>query len=187
MGSRRAAAGVVLGVLLLLLTAPTPPAGAQAAPGPSRPQKSVYGTLEKVDPSQRGVFMRSNDGERLAWQFPAPVVGEVARFKPGDPMIVIYRQISSSDKRVTAVAFPGAATTALYMNMTGSRVLLRSASAVEGVCGRPDAGPAIDRMIPDGGMGEADGACWCCAQADGSCVPGNKTGIGKALLISCFE
>jgi len=191
MGSRRAAAGVVLGVLLLLLTVPTPPAGAQAgaqaAPDASRPHKSVYGTLEKADQSLNGVFMRSNEGERLAWRFPAAVVTEVARFKAGDPMIVIYRQISPSDKRVTAVAFPGSADTPVYVNLTGSRVLLRAAPASNGVCGGPDAGPVTDRMIQSGGQGDALGACWCCAPEDGSCVPGNKTGLGKALLISCFE
>ena len=187
MGSRRAAAGLVSGVLLLVLAAPMPPAGAQAAPDPSKPHKSVYGTLEKVDQPLNGVFMRSNEGERLAWQFRAPVVAEVARFKPGDPMIVIYRQISPSDKRVTAVAFPGSAQAPLYVNLTGQRIRLRCAPAVDGVCGRPDAGPATERMIPAGGIGEADGACWCCAEVDGSCVPGNKTGIGKALVISCFE
>ena len=187
MGSLRSAGTLGAAVLLVSLGAPTPEAGAQAGADPARPHKSVYGTLEKVDPSMNAVVMRSNDGERLGWRFPAAVVAEVARIKPGDPMIVIYRQISPSEKRVTAVAFPGAAPTALYVNMTGARVLLRSAPGVDGVCGRPEAGPATDQMIPSGGMGEAGGACWCCALADGSCVPGNKTGIGKALLVSCFE
>jgi hypothetical protein len=187
MGSLRSAGTLGAAVLLVSLGAPTPRAGAQAGGDPARPHKSVYGALEKADQSLNGVIMRSNEGERLAWRFPAAVVAEVARFKPGDPMIVIYRQISPSEKRVTAVAFPGAAPTALYVNMTGARVLLRSAPDVSGACGQPDAGPATDQMIPSGGMGEAGGACWCCALAAGSCVPGNKTGIGKALLVSCFE
>jgi hypothetical protein len=187
MGSRQSADGIGAAILLLSLGALTPRAGAQSAAGPPRPQKSVYGTLESVDVSRNGVFMKSDSGGRLAWRFNAAVVAEVARFKPGDPMIVIYRQVKPTEKRVTAIAFPGTATTALYVNMTGSRVLLRSAPDVGGVCGQPDAGPATDSIIPDGGVGEAAGACWCCARPDESCTPGNKTGQGKALLVGCFE
>jgi hypothetical protein len=192
MGSLRS-----LGVLALTLAAPAAPALAQSAPAPAapagaeaepaRPHKSVYGTLESVDASHRGVIMKTNAGDRMAWRFDAAVIAELARFKAGDPMIVIYRQISSNEKRVTAIAFPGTATSALYVNMTGSRVRLRSAPAVGGVCGQADAGPVDDSVIPAGGMGEAPGACWCCAGADQSCTPGNKTGQGKALLVSCFE
>ena len=184
MGSLRSAGTLGAAVLLVSLGAPKPRAGAQ---DPARPHKSVYGTLEKADPSLGGVFMRSDKGERLAWRFPAAVVAEVTKFKPGDPMIVIYRQISPSEKRVTAVAFPGAAESALYVNMTGERVLLRSAPKVADACGEAGSATVTEQMIPVGGMGEAGGACWCCAAAGGSCVPGNKTGIGKAFLVSCFE
>ena len=187
MGSLRSAGGLGLAILLLSLGALTPRAGAQASAAPPRPQKSVYGTLESVDKSLKGVFMKSTSGERLAWRFDAAVVTELARFKPGDPMIVIYRQVTPNEKRVTAVAFPGSAPTALYVNMTGSRVVLRSTPDVAGVCGQPDAGPVTDSMIPIGGMGEATGACWCCAPSGESCTPGNKTGQGKALLVSCFK
>lgn len=187
MNSLRSARGLGVASLLLSLGAGTPRAAGQATVDPARPHKSVYGTLESADTSLNGVFMKSNSGERLAWRFGAAVVAEVARFKPGDPMIVIYRQLTPSEKRVTAIAFPGSAETALYVNMTGSRVLLRSAPGVGGVCGQPDAGPASDSMIPDGGMGEATGACWCCAPSGATCTPGNKTGQGKALLVSCFE
>lgn len=74
MSSRRATAGFGLGALLLLAAAPTPRAGAQAPPEAERPHKSVYGKLESADTRLNGVFMKSNDGERLAWRFPAPVV-----------------------------------------------------------------------------------------------------------------
>ncbi len=185
MGFLRLAGGLVLAALLLPLSAQTPPAGAQSdAP---RTHKSVYGKLDGVDASRNGVIMKSDSGERLGWQFKPEVVAEVATFKPGDPMIVIYRQISPNEKRVTAVAFPGAASSALYVNMTGERVLLRSAPAVNDVCGQPDAGPVSESMIPVGGKGEGLEACWCCARAGQSCTPGNKTGQGKALLVSCFE
>ena len=87
MGSLRSAVGVA--ILLLPLAAPTLEAGEQAKAGPPRPQKSVYGTLESVDRSLNSVFMKSNSGERVAWRFGDAVVEEVARFKPGDAMIVI--------------------------------------------------------------------------------------------------
>ena len=60
-------------------------------------------------------------------------------FKPGDPMIVIYRQMSKNEKRVTAVAFPGSAEKPTYVNVTGYRILMRSSPAVNGICGDPTA------------------------------------------------
>lgn len=102
-------------------------------------------------------------------------------------MIVIYRQISPSAKRVTAVAFPGSADTAQYVNLTGERILLRAAPASAGECSQAVAGPFIDRTIPAGSLGDADGGCWCCGPAGGSCLPSNKTGNGKAFLVSCFQ
>ncbi len=182
MGSHRSVRGTAAALLLLLAVAP-----ARAQSEASEPRKSVYGTLESVDTHAKGVIMKSDAGERLAWRFKPPVIEELARFKPGDKMIVIYRQISPSDKRVTAVAFPGTAQTALYMNVTGERVLLRSAPDVGGVCGHADAAAVTDSMLPAGSMGEAPGACWCCASPGQSCNPSSKTGQGKALLVSCFE
>lgn len=149
--------------------------------------KSVYGKLQGVDTAQNSVVMKSDAGERLAWRFEPAVIAEAARFKSGDPIIVIYRQISPSEKRVTAVAFPGAATTPVYVNMTGLRVVLRSAPAVGGVCGRPDAGPISESTIPAGGRAESMEPCWCCAPSGVACTPGNKTGLGKALLVRCFQ
>jgi hypothetical protein len=178
--------GLVQATLLLLSL--VPPAGAQSADtGSSRPHKSVYGTLQSVDTGRNAVVMKSDGGERLAWRFPAPVVAEVSHFKPGDPMIVIYRQVTTNEKRVTAVAFPGTAPTPQYVNMTDARVLLRSAPGVGGACDQPDLGTITESMIAAGGVGEATGGCWCCARPDQSCRPGNKTGLGKALLVSCFE
>lgn len=175
---------VVMG--LLLAAASSRVVVAQSAGDPSA-KKSVYGKLESVDPSLNGAFMRSDQGKRLAWRFDKKVIAEMKRFHPGDPMIVIYRQISPNEKRVTAVAFPGSAETPVYVNLTGSRVLLRSAPMKDGVCGGPDAGPVVDSLIPDGGRAEAPDACWCCSTSDGTCNPANKTGKGIALLSQCFE
>jgi hypothetical protein len=173
-------------LMSLLLAAATSRVIAQSANDPNA-KKSVYGKLESVDTRLNGVFMRSDQGKRLAWRFDKKVIEEMARFHAGDPMIVIYRQISSNEKRVTAVAFPGSADGAVYVNLTGSRILLRSAPMKDGACGAQDAGPVVDSVIPAGGRGEAEDACWCCSTTDATCNPANKTGKGIALLSQCFE
>lgn len=175
--------------------APPPEAPAPAAaaspdptiPDPGRPHKSVYGKLSTVDKTLNGVAMTTDSGERMAWRFNPQVVAEAARFKPGDRMIVIYRQIASNEKRVTALAFPGSAPRPQYVNTTGSRVIVRSAPAVDGVCGTADAGPVTESVIPADGIAEVLEACWCCAASGESCTPGNKSGNGRALLVHCFE
>jgi hypothetical protein len=102
-------------------------------------------------------------------------------------MIVIYRQISSNEKRVTAIAFPGAAPTPTYVNLTGSRVRLRSAPMVDASCANTNPDQVQETTIPAGGRAETAEACWCCASIDESCTPANKTGVGRALLAACFE
>jgi hypothetical protein len=167
--------------------APPSPA-APAAAAPARPQKSAYGTMSAIDKSLSAVAMKTNDGKKLAWKFPPRVIAQVIEnFKVGDPMIVIYRQISSSEKRVTAVAFPGSAATPIYVNTTGSRVLVRTGPMVGGVCGTPDAGPISESMLPADGLAEVQEACWCCAVDGESCTPGNKSGNGRAFLVNCFK
>jgi len=179
----RSAAAVLVG---FLLGGSTPRAAAQVSAGPP-PHKSVYGKLVSVDRSRNGVVMESDTGEHLAWRFDAVVIAEAARFKPGDRMIVIYRQIASNEKRVTALAFPGSAATPIYVNTTGSRVVVRSSPAVAGACGQPDAGPVTESTIPSGGVAEVREACWCCAMPGETCTPGNKSGLGRALLVQCFK
>lgn len=174
-------------ILLLCVGAASRAAWSQAADEAPPAHKSVYGKLESVERSRNSAIMRSDGGERLVWRFSAPVMSELAHFKPGDRMIVIYRQLSPNEKRVTAVAFPGAADTALYVNMTDSSVVLRSAPNTDGVCGKAGAGPVDETTIPSSGRAEAAGACWCCASAGETCSPGNKTGLGKAFLVGCFK
>jgi len=190
MGWFRSGAGSGVAILLAVFLGPsTPRAAAQASadlPRP-RPQKSVYGKLQSVDKSQNTVIMKSNTGERLAWRLDAAVIAEAARFKPGDPMIVIYRQLAPNEKRVTAVAFPGTASTPIYLNMTGSRVVLRSGPAVSGACDQGSAGPVSESAIPSGGLAEVLEACWCCAPSGETCTPTTKSGLGRALLVQCFQ
>jgi hypothetical protein len=103
-------------------------------------------------------------------------------------MIVIYRQISPSDKRVTAVAFPGTAKMPTYVNMTGWKVTLRSSPMVGGVCSQtPGLAPISESIIPTDGRAEVMEACWCCAPAGEACTPSNKSGLGQALLVKCFQ
>jgi hypothetical protein len=179
-------------LLALFVAAPASRVTAQAPAAPSpapsaRPSKSVYGKLQSVDKSRNRVLMKSDAGESLAWQFDPAVIAEAARFKPGAPMIVIYRQVAANEKRVTALAFPGTATTPTYVNTTGSRVVLRSAPAVGEACGKEEAGPVSESTIPTGGLAEAMEACWCCAPSGEKCTPGNKSGLGRALLVQCFK
>jgi hypothetical protein len=163
------------------------PAAAQAASGPRLALKSVHGKLETVDKRQGGIIMTSDDGKRLAWRFEKTVIEQVSAFHPGDPIVVIYRQIGG-DKTVTAVAFPGATATPVYMNTTGERVEFVSGPAVDGVCGKPGADTGLNQStMPVGGMAEVSDACWCCAPAGETCAPANKTGLGKALLVRCLK
>jgi hypothetical protein len=174
-------------LLFLFLGERAPGVDAQAPADAPRARKSVYGKLQSVDASLNSVVMQTEAGKRLAWRFDARVIAEAARFKPGDSMIVIYRQGSPTEKRVTAIAFPGTASTPTYVNLTGSSVVLRSAPAVGEVCGQPDAGPISESTIPNGGRAEAGEACWCCAPVGETCNPGNKSGLGQALLVQCFK
>jgi hypothetical protein len=158
-----------------------------AAPAPAPVRKSVRGTLQGVDAGLRAVVMRTDDGKRVAWRFGPAVIAEVAKVAVGSPTIVIYRQTSPSEKRVTAIAFPGTAPEPTYVNLTGERVLLRSAAAVGGACEPVDGGPARDSLIPPGGRLQIPEGCWCCAPSDGTCAPTTRSGQGLAFLESCFE
>lgn len=173
-------------VPLLLALVVGVPVGA-SSPEPARAPKSVQGKLLSVDRALNGVTMKTDTGKSLAWRFSPDVIAEVEKFAPGTPMVVIYRQVTPSEKRVTAVAFPGTAKTPTYVNLTGSRVALRSGAAVGEACTGADAGRVSESIIPVGGRAEAMEACWCCAPAGGTCTPGTKSGQGQAFLERCFE
>ena len=173
--------------LLLALLLWAPRLGAQSSPAPPRAPKSVRGTLRSVDKGLNRVTMKTDAGKSLAWGFSPAVIAEVDKFTAGTPMIVIYRQVTPTEKRVTAVAFPGTAKTPTYVNLTGSRVVLRSSAAVGNVCAAAAAGAASESIIPVGGRAEAMEACWCCAPAGSTCTPGTRSGPGQAFLERCFE
>ena len=173
-------------LVALLLGAPL--FAAQPSPEPTRPSKSVRGTLQSVDQRQGGVVMKTDDGKSLSWRFSPPVIAEVAKVAIGAPTIVIYRQTSPNQKRVTAIAFPGTATTPTYVNLTGERVFLRTTqAAADGTCAAKATGTVSDSSIPVGGRAEVLEGCWCCAAAGGSCEPGTRSGAGIAYLEACFQ
>jgi len=187
MGSLRSRAGLTVALLLGLWPgAPTRWADAQDA-APSRVAfETVHGKLEMVNESINGVAVVSDDGKRMAWQLDKRVIAQVKRFKPGDPVVVIYR-VRGSGTAVTAIAFPGAAGTPIYVNTSAERVELVSGPMVDGACGKPPEASIHATTIPIGGRAETQDACWCCAPAGKACVPANKTGLGQAFLVHCYE
>jgi hypothetical protein len=173
--------------LALSWGSPSPKAEAQAPPSePAPPTKSVRGTLLSVDTALNSVIMTETGGEKMAWHFEPAIVAEAARFKPGDPVIVIYRQISPKLKRVTALAFPGSAKSPIYVNLTGERVVIRSVAGVDGAC-ETTSGAVSESTIPVGGLADIMDGCWCCAPVGSTCTPGTKSGLGRAFLAQCFR
>lgn len=181
-----AVASSLVVVAAFALAAEPPRAAAQAPAASPAPTKSVRGKLLSVDTARNSVLMTEAGGEKLAWHFEAPIVTEAARFKPGDAVIVIYRQTSPRDKRVTALAFPGSAKSPIYVNLTGERVVIRSAAGTEDAC-EVLSGPVSESTVPNGGLAELVDGCWCCAPAGGTCTPRTKAGLGRAFLAQCFE
>ena len=187
MGRYRLGTGLVVALLLGMLPGAlaTRAAAQSAAPG-GLASKTVHGKLEMVNESVNGVAVVSDDGQRMAWQFDKAVIARLKDFKPGDPVVVIYR-LRGADKAVTAIGFPGAADTPVYVNLTGQRVALVSGPMVNGACGQPAAEPLHATNILSGGQAETSDACWCCAPAGRSCTPANRTGLGRAFLTRCYE
>ena len=143
MGRHRSGRGLVVAVLLgMLLGAPATRAAAQGAAPGGLASKTVHGKLEMVNESVNGVAVVSDDGQRMAWQFDKAVIARLKDFKAGDPVVVIYR-LRGTDKAVTAIGFPGAADTPVYVNLTGQRVAL-----VSGPDGERDLWPAGRRACP---------------------------------------
>jgi hypothetical protein len=186
-GFQSGSAGLGAALLfVVLLGAPVAPAAAQGAIAVPLVLKSVHGKLETVDKSLNGIVMRSDEGRRMAWRFEKVVIDQLSAFKPGDSIVVIYRQ-RGSDKAVTAVAFPGAAHSPVYINTTGRRVEFVSGPKVNGACGAMGDAPLNHSTIPVDGMAEVSDECWCCAPAGEACAPANKTGLGKAFLTQCYK
>jgi hypothetical protein len=185
MGRYRLRTGLFVAVLLGML--PGVPAPSAAAQGKGAlASRTVHGKVEMINESVNAVAVISDDGQRMAWKFDKAVIARLKDFKVGDAVVVIYRQ-RGSDKAVTAIGFPGAAATPVYVNTTSQRVALVSGPMVGGACGQPAAESLHTTNILSGGQAETADACWCCAPAGKSCTPANKTGLGRAFLTGCYE
>jgi hypothetical protein len=180
----RQLSAATLGVALLLGALPAAPAAAQGTA--VRAFKTVRGKIEMINPSVNGVAVLSDDGQRMAWQFDKAVIDKIKGFKPGDPVVVILRE-RGKDKAVTAIAFPGAAAVATYVNMTGERVQFVSGPLVDGDCDAEAPEPPTVQSLGTGREVETKDACWCCAPAGQACRPANKTGLGLGFLTRCYE
>jgi len=148
--------------------------------------QTVHGKLDLVNERLNGVSVVSDDGQRMAWQLDKRVIAQVKKFKPGDPVVVIYR-VRGGGKAVTAIGFPGAASTPVYVNTSGERVELVSGPMAGGACGQPPEASIHTTTIPIAGRAETQDECWCCAPAGKACVPANRTGLGQAFLVHCYE
>jgi len=153
----------------------------------ARPPRSVYGTLQTVDRNKNTVVMQSDGGEVLVWPLERDVVDEAAAFEPGEPMIVVCRQLPNDVERVVALAFPVTEETPTYVNMTGGPVALLGAAAVDGECEQAGGGAVSESVIPGGGRAEVLEDCWCCAVSGETCRPTTRSGMGRALLVQCSE
>jgi len=176
--------GPVLGVALLLGLSSGAPTAAQGKGALA--VRTVHGKVEMINPSVKAVAVIADDGRRMARQFDEKVIERLKGFKVGDSVVVIYRELGA-EKAVTAIAFPGAAASPVYVNTTDQRVTLVSGPMVDGACGKPSAEPLRTTNILGGGQAETTDACWCCAPAGRTCTPANKTGLGRAFLTRCYE
>jgi hypothetical protein len=174
-------------LLVLALGVPGVLVEAQDAAEADPPPKSVRGTLVNVRTGLNTIVIRSNEGETLSWRFEANVIEEAAKFEEGAPVIVIYRQLPDGLKRVTALAFPGVEQTPIYVNLTGERVVVRSAPRVNDSCDAAGSAGVTETTVPRGGMAEVLEGCWCCAVAGQSCPTTTQSGNGRAYLVQCFE
>jgi hypothetical protein len=172
-------AGVVLGSAgFLAAQRPTP-----------RPlvTTSIQGTLISVDTKLKGIIIRTESGQKMAWRFRSGVIDEAAKFKPKTPLWVIYREISPGNKAVTAIGFPGVESKPVYENGTAERVILRTGPMVEGKCqGVPQGTQATVLTIAAGASADDTAACWCCAPAEEACEPVNRSGAGRIILSACY-
>lgn len=174
-------------VLALVFGAGAGAAVAQESGDAAPPPRSVRGTLVNVNTRNNTVVVKPNEGVNLSWRFEKEVIDEAAKFEAGAPVIVIYRLLSGDIKRVTALAFPGAEKSPIYVNLTGDRVVVKSAPRVNGACDEAGSAGVTETIVPPGGLAEVLEGCWCCAVAGQSCPTTTQSGNGRAYLVQCFE
>ena len=158
--------------------APRAAAQARRRPRPPGPRRASTASSRA---SRSGTTRRDGLGRQQAagLEVRKDLITEIEKFKPGDPMIVIYRQVGPNDKRVTAVAFPGTAQKPTYKNLTGERVTLRSAPLVNGACGPADRARSRRSRSPGTGSPRSTDGCWCCASAGTRACRATRRGSGS--------
>ena len=176
----------VLGLVLALAAGASFLVAQELVEGPLV-RSSVQGVLDKVVPRNNAIVLKTEDGRRLGWQLPAPVIAEAAKFEPGSSMWVIYRQRDTTDQAVTALGFPGVEDRPVYVNATGHNVVLRTGPKVDGQCGAETDGQMTDYNLSQGLVTEDLNPCWCCAPARERCSPPNQSGNGRIILARCFR
>ena len=148
---------------------------------------SVHGVLDQLIPKRSGIVLKTEDGRRLGWQLPAPVIAEASKFELGSSMWVIYRQRDQADQAVTALGFPGVADKPVYVNATGFNIVLRTGPTVDGKCGTETQGKMMDYKLSKGLETVDLNPCWCCAPSEERCSPTNQSGNGRIVLAQCFR
>jgi hypothetical protein len=154
---------------------------------------SISGTLVTVDKPLSGVIMRTDAGQQTAWRLDRSVIEQVARFKKGDRLWVIYRELGGGDRAVTALGFPGSEKVPVYTNATGGTVRLHTGPFVEGACLTSFPRPGVSQSrLPRGASTEDEAPCWCCSSIDKTCDPVNRSYepgekvTGRIILSRCF-
>jgi hypothetical protein len=165
-------------------------AAAQPVPNAPLVYQSIQGTIESVDQQLGGIIIRGSDGKRHAWRLQAPVLKEAARYKTGDWVWMIYRQLGPSERAVTALGFPGTQEKPVYVNATSETVVLRTGPYTEGACRAVPLDKTTDHEVRAGAELVDEAPCWCCATRGKQCDLANRSfdehGTGRIVLARCF-
>jgi hypothetical protein len=180
--------------LLLVCAAVAAPLGAQAPQPGAVAQGSVSGTLVTIDKPLSGLILKTDEGRQMAWRLDRSVIEQVAKFKKGDRLWVIYRELGGGDRAVTAVGFPGSEKLPVYVNATGAAVRLHTAPYLaSGVCrGYREDGQVSRALIRRGALADNEAPCWCCSSMEKTCEPANRAYepgdkvTGRIILSRCF-
>ena len=170
------------------------PLAAQAPPTGSLATGSVSGTLVNVDKPLSGLILRTDEGRQMAWRLDRSVVEELSRFKKGDRLWIIYRELFGGDRAVTAIGFPGSEKVPVYVNATGAAVRLHTAAYLDsGACrGYREEGQVSSSLVRRGASADNEARCWCCSSMQETCEPANRAYepgdrvTGRIILSRCF-
>jgi hypothetical protein len=184
-----------LALLCAALAAHLPDPLAAQAPGTgSLVTGSVSGTLVTVDKKLSAMILRTDEGRQMAWRLDRSVIEQLSRFKTGDRLWTIYRELGGGDRAVTAIGFPGSEKVPVYVNATGSAVRLHTAAYLDGgACrGYREDGQVSHSLVRRGASADNEAPCWCCSSMQQTCEPANRAYepgdrvTGRIILSRCF-